>query len=113
MSPLMFIRAWKSVGRFTQGSAALALGYHLSGLQPCPYGVTTARKKFARAAGTESAKNAPLAPTSGTFGSVVAHILTGSVVRRQTVIGVLRELGVPDAETRDPIEWEREVAARG
>lgn len=48
-------------------------------------------------------------PVSFTFGSVVAHILTVSVVRRQTVIGVLRELGVADAETRDPIEWERLV----
>jgi hypothetical protein len=44
---------------------------------------------------------------------VIAHILTVSVVRRQTVIGVLGELGVKDAETRDPIEWERLVAARG
>ena len=52
-------------------------------------------------------------PVSFTFGSVIAHILTVSVVRRQTVIGVLRELGVADAETRDPIEWERMVAARG
>jgi AraC family transcriptional regulator len=51
-------------------------------------------------------------PVSFTFGSVIAHILTVSVVRRQTVIGVLGELGVPDAETRDPIEWERLVAAR-
>jgi len=46
-------------------------------------------------------------PVSFTFGSVIAHILTASVVRRQTVIGVLRELGVRDPETRDPIEWER------
>jgi hypothetical protein len=52
-------------------------------------------------------------PVSFTFGSVIAHILTVSVVRRQTVIGALRELGVKDAETRDPIEWEREVASRG
>jgi hypothetical protein len=43
---------------------------------------------------------------------VIAHILTVSVMRRQTVIGVLRELGVPDVETRDPIEWERIAAAR-
>jgi hypothetical protein len=34
------------------------------------------------------------------------------VVRRQTVIDVLRELGVKDAETRDPIEWERMMEAR-
>jgi AraC family transcriptional regulator len=52
-------------------------------------------------------------PVSFTFGSVIAHILTVSMVRRQTVIGVLRELGVRDAETRDPIEWERMIAARG
>jgi AraC-like DNA-binding protein len=52
-------------------------------------------------------------PVSFTFGSVIAHILTVSVVRRQTVIGVLRELGITDAETRDPIEWERMAAARG
>jgi AraC family transcriptional regulator len=52
-------------------------------------------------------------PVSFTFGSVIAHILTVSVVRRQTVIVALRELGVSDAENRDPIEWERMVAARG
>jgi AraC-like DNA-binding protein len=52
-------------------------------------------------------------PVSFTFGSVIAHILTVSVIRRQTVIGMLRDLGVADAETRDPIEWERLVAARG
>jgi len=46
-------------------------------------------------------------PVSFTFGSVIAHILTASVVRRQTVIDVLRELGVRDVEARDPIEWER------
>jgi len=47
-------------------------------------------------------------PVSFTFG---AHILTVSVVRRQTVIGVLRELEVADAETRDQIEWEGVGAA--
>ena len=52
-------------------------------------------------------------PVSVTFGSVIAHILTASVVRRQTIIGALRDLGVKDVETRDPIEWERLVAARG
>jgi hypothetical protein len=49
-------------------------------------------------------------PVRFTFGSVVAHILTISLVRRHTVIGVLRELEVPDAETRDPIEWERDYS---
>jgi AraC-like DNA-binding protein len=52
-------------------------------------------------------------PVSFTFGSVIAHILTVSVVRRQTVVDALRELGVSDPETRDPIEWERLTAARG
>jgi len=52
-------------------------------------------------------------PVSFTFGSVIAHILTASAVRRQTVSAALRELGVRDAETRDPIEWERMIAARG
>jgi len=52
-------------------------------------------------------------PVSFTFGSVIAHILTASVIRRQTVTAVLRELGVADVETRDPIEWERMVEARG
>ena len=51
-------------------------------------------------------------PVSFTFGSVIAHILTVSVVRWHTVIDVLRELGVRDVETRDPIEWERLIAAR-
>jgi AraC-like DNA-binding protein len=51
-------------------------------------------------------------PVSFTFGSVIAHILTGSVVRRHHAIGVLRELGVRDPERRDPIEWERLVEAR-
>jgi AraC family transcriptional regulator len=52
-------------------------------------------------------------PVSFTFGSVIAHILTASMVRRQTVVGLLRELGVRNAEARDPIEWERLLAARG
>jgi AraC family transcriptional regulator len=51
-------------------------------------------------------------PVSFTFGSVIAHILTVSMIRRQTVIDVLRELGVPDVEARDPIEWERAMAVR-
>jgi AraC-like DNA-binding protein len=52
-------------------------------------------------------------PVSFTFGSVVAHILTVAVVRRQAVIEGLRTLGVADAETRDPIEWERLIASAG
>lgn len=52
-------------------------------------------------------------PESFTFGSVIAHILLVSAIRRQTVIGVLRELGVENVETRDPIEWERLLASGG
>ena len=52
-------------------------------------------------------------PVSFTFGSTIAHILTVSVVRRQHVMGALRDLGVADVETRDPIEWERWLEARG
>lgn len=52
-------------------------------------------------------------PVSFTFGSVIAHILAVSVIRRQMAVDALRELGVPDVENRDPIEWERLIAARG
>jgi AraC-like DNA-binding protein len=51
-------------------------------------------------------------PVSFTFGSVIAHILTASAIRRHTAVGMLRDLGVADVETRDPIEWERLAAAR-
>jgi len=49
-------------------------------------------------------------PVSFTSGSVIAHILTASAIRRQTPTGVLQDLGVADVETRDPIEWERMVS---
>lgn len=51
-------------------------------------------------------------PVSFTFGSVIAHILAVSTVRRNTVVSVLRELGVKDVDARDPIEWERMIEAR-
>ena len=51
-------------------------------------------------------------PVSFTLGSVVAHVLHVAVVRRQTLVGALRELGVEDVETRDPMDWERAMAAR-
>jgi AraC family transcriptional regulator len=51
-------------------------------------------------------------PVSFTFGSVIAHILTVSMTRRQTVMDVLRDLGVTDVERRDPIEWERLIESR-
>jgi hypothetical protein len=50
-------------------------------------------------------------PVSFTFGSVIAHILSASMIRRQIVMEALRELGVMNVETRDPIEWERLRAA--
>jgi AraC-like DNA-binding protein len=50
-------------------------------------------------------------PVSFTLGSVIAHILNIGIVRRHAVTGALRELGVADVETRDPIEWERALAA--
>ncbi|MCA9562633.1 MAG: DinB family protein [Myxococcales bacterium] len=46
-------------------------------------------------------------PVSFTYGGVIAHILTVSVVRRQNVIEGLRALGIENVEVRDPIEWER------
>lgn len=49
-------------------------------------------------------------PVSFTFGSVIAHILDVSVIRRHNVVGALRDLGVKDVERRDPIEWERLIA---
>jgi AraC family transcriptional regulator len=51
-------------------------------------------------------------PVSFTFGSVIAHILNVGVIRRHTVTEALRELGVTAVETRDPIEWERDIATR-
>ena len=52
-------------------------------------------------------------PVSFTFGSVIAHILTISAIRRQTAMDVLRELGVADVETRDVIEWEHAMLGAG
>ncbi|MBX3159482.1 MAG: helix-turn-helix transcriptional regulator [Deltaproteobacteria bacterium] len=51
-------------------------------------------------------------PVSFTFGSVIAHIVTVNVVRRQAIVEGLRALGVEDVEIRDPIEWERLLASR-
>ena len=48
-------------------------------------------------------------PVSFTFGSVIAHILDIGVIRRHTVVGALRDLGVAEVERRDPIEWERTI----
>ena len=51
-------------------------------------------------------------PVSFTLGSVIAHILSAATIRRHAVIGALRELGVKDVESRDAIEWEREIVER-
>lgn len=51
-------------------------------------------------------------PVSFTFGSVVAHVLHVSTIRRQRVVDVLTELGIADVETCDPMDWERAMAAR-
>lgn len=53
-------------------------------------------------------------PVSFTFGSVIAHILDVSIVRRHHIVQALRELGVADVEARDPVEWElaRDVVER-
>lgn len=52
-------------------------------------------------------------PVSFTFGSVIAHILEAAAIRRHIAADVLRELGVAEPETRDVIEWERLIEARG
>lgn len=49
-------------------------------------------------------------PASFTYGSVIAHILTVSTIRRQNVVGALRSLGVADVEARDPMDWERSIS---
>jgi AraC family transcriptional regulator len=49
-------------------------------------------------------------PESFTFGGMVAHVLTFSAARRQTVIRALRALGADDVGIGDPLEWERSLA---
>jgi AraC family transcriptional regulator len=44
-------------------------------------------------------------PQSFTYGGVLAHVLSYGALRRETLAGVLRELGA-DVSTGDPIEWE-------
>ena len=45
-------------------------------------------------------------PQSFTYGSVVAHIIEHAAHRRAMLITVLKELGVKDVESGDPIDWE-------
>lgn len=49
-------------------------------------------------------------PQAFTYGGVLAHVLSYGAVRRETLAGLLRELGHPPAGSGDPIEWEQ---ARG
>jgi AraC family transcriptional regulator len=44
-------------------------------------------------------------PQSFTYGGVISHMLSFGAVRRETLAGVLRELGA-DVSSGDPIEWE-------
>ena len=44
-------------------------------------------------------------PQSFTYGGVVAHVLSYGALRRETLAGVLRELGA-EVSSGDPIEWE-------
>jgi AraC family transcriptional regulator len=45
-------------------------------------------------------------PQSFTYGGVVAHVLSYGAVRRETLAGVLAELGAEVPSSGDPIEWE-------
>jgi AraC family transcriptional regulator len=45
-------------------------------------------------------------PQSFTYGGVIAHVLTYGAVRRETLAGVLAELGAPPASCADPLAWE-------
>jgi AraC family transcriptional regulator len=45
-------------------------------------------------------------PQSFTYGGVLAHILSYGAVRRETLAGVLAELGARVPSSGDPIEWE-------
>ncbi|HWK26493.1 MAG TPA: AraC family transcriptional regulator [Solirubrobacter sp.] len=49
-------------------------------------------------------------PQSFTYGGVLAHVLSYGAVRRETLAGVLRELGA-DVPPGDPILWEAERRA--
>ena len=48
-------------------------------------------------------------PQSFTYGSVVAHIVSHAAHRRAMLLAALRELGVKDVESSDPIDWEMSV----
>jgi len=46
-------------------------------------------------------------PQAFTYGGVLAHVLTYGAVRRETLAGLLIELGHPPASSGDPIMWEQ------
>jgi AraC family transcriptional regulator len=46
-------------------------------------------------------------PQSFTYGGVLAHVLSYGAVRRETLAGVLAELGARVPSSGDPIEWEQ------
>ncbi|MDO8210348.1 helix-turn-helix domain-containing protein [Conexibacter sp. CPCC 206217] len=50
-------------------------------------------------------------PQSFTYGGVVAHVLSYGAIRRETLAGVLRELGIAGLASGDPIEWEQDRQA--
>jgi AraC family transcriptional regulator len=45
-------------------------------------------------------------PQSFTYGGVLAHVLSYGAIRRETLAGVLAELGARLQSSGDPIEWE-------
>lgn len=45
-------------------------------------------------------------PQSFTYGGVLAHVLSYGAIRRETLAGVLAELGARVPSSGDPIEWE-------
>jgi AraC family transcriptional regulator len=45
-------------------------------------------------------------PQSFTFGGVIAHVLSYGAIRRETLAGVLKDLGAEVPSSGDPIEWE-------
>lgn len=47
-------------------------------------------------------------PQSFTYGGVLAHILSYGAVRRETLAGLLVELGHPPSGSGDPILWEQD-----
>jgi AraC family transcriptional regulator len=46
-------------------------------------------------------------PQSFTYGGVISHVLAYGAVRRETLAGVLRELGATVPSSGDPVEWEQ------